>query len=365
MTRNIEINYLNSSGYDLLYPKAIDSNTEVDAIIKEILSLSESDMLDDVLLNMVLPDNKYAVALTVKTPGGRPFNGASVSGITSYVGEALTTDENGYVLGFCDTSTPTVTVTNPFLDMNGNVVQQLNLSGKVINTVEMVGTRKANSQTTFSSGTRVIRFSFDVDEFDCSAIGGGQNGEQGDANTTIIRNATGGRGGNAGEVINEANITNTTQEISVTVGGIGADSIIGEYVAHGGGGASGGTGAYATYDSRNGTTTRTEPGVGENSIDFLYPPTQVGGAGGGGGVGVGNDRIVLGLSGGAGGQDGGGPGAGYSSASAIYQGDDGECPGSGGGGGGSEAYSYRHLYDGGSGQPGLVGFMWRYKSDLT
>ena len=98
MTRNIEINYLNSSGYDLLYPKAIDSNTEVDAIIKEILSLSESDMLDDVLLNMVLPDNKYAVALTVKTPGGRPFNGASVSGITSYVGEALTTDENGYVL---------------------------------------------------------------------------------------------------------------------------------------------------------------------------------------------------------------------------------------------------------------------------
>ena len=357
MTRNIEINYLNSSGYDLLYPKAIDSNTEVDAIIKEILSLPESDMLDDVLLNMLLPDNKYAVALTVKTPGGRPFNGASVSGITSYAGEALTTDENGYVLGFCDTSTPTVTVTNPFLDVNGNVVQQLNLEGKVINTVEMTGTRKANSQTTFSSGTRVIRFSFDVNEFDCSAIGGGQNGEQGDANTTVIRNATGGRGGNAGEVINEANITNTTQEISVTVGGIGADSVIGEYVAHGGNGASGGAGAYATYDSRNGSTTRSESGVGGNSIDFLYPPTQVGGAGGGGGVGVGNDRVLLRLNGGAGGQDGGGPGA-------TYNGDDGECPGSGGGGGGSEAYSYRHLYDGGSGKPGLVGFMWRYKPDL-
>ena len=364
MTRNIEINYLNSSGYDLLYPKAIDSNTEVDAIIKEILSLSESDMLDDVLLNMVLPDNKYAVALAVKTPGGRPFNGASVSGITSYVGEALTTDENGYVLGFCDTSTPTVTVTNPFLDVNGNVVQQLNLSGKVINTAEITGTRKANSQTTFSSGTRVIRFSLDVDEFDCSAIGGGQNGEQGDGNTTIIRNATGGRGGNAGEVINEANITNTTQEISVTVGGIGADSIIGEYVAHGGGGASGGAGAYATYDSRSGDTSRMEAGAGGNSVDFLYPSTQVGGAGGGGGVGVGDTRILLVVGGGIGGQDGGGEGAACSDSS-VTQGDDGKYPGSGGGGGGSQAYSSRHLYDGGSGQSGLVGFMWRYKPDLT
>ena len=203
MTRNIEINYLNSSGYDLLYPKAIDSNTEVDAIIKEILSLPESDMLDDVLLNMVLPDNKYAVALTVKTPGGRPFNGASVSGITSYVGEALTTDENGYVLGFCDTSTPTVTVTNPFLDVNGNVVQQLNLSEKTINQVEMTGVRASNSQIIFNSGSRTIQFSPDVEKFNCSAIGGGQNGTDGSGSYSY-RNylrANGGEGGNAGEII--------------------------------------------------------------------------------------------------------------------------------------------------------------------
>ena len=353
MTRNIEINYLNSSGYDLLYPKAIDSNTEVDAIIKEILSLPESDMLDDVLLNMVLPDNKYAVALTVKTPGGRPFNGASVSGITSYVGEALTTDENGYVLGFCDTSTPTVTVTNPFLDVSGNVVQQLNLTGKVINTAEMKAVRSGVAQITYSSGSRIIQFSPDVEEFDCSAVGGGQNGRDGSDNG---RYSQGGSGGNSGQVVNQANIPNTSEKINVTVGAIGANSVVGTILtALGGGGGSGGSGAYVRGSSN---ITRGTNGANVNA-EFLYPPTSVGGAGGGG------NAIHDGFRGFGG--DGGLHGGGSAPSNVGWDGEDGSVPGAGGAGGCSGTDSDGMIENGnpGSGQPGLVGFMWRYKPDLT
>lgn len=355
MTRNIEINYLNSSGYDLLYPKAIDSNTEVDAIIKEILSLPESDMLDDVLLNMVLPDNKYAVALTVKTPGGRPFNGASVSGITSYVGEALTTDENGYVLGFCDTSTPTVTVTNPFLDVSGNVVQQLNLTGKVINTAEMKAVRGSITQITYDSGSRVVRFSQDVDEFDCSAIGGGADGGKG--TYTSIR-ATGGRGGNAGQIVNSANNINTSQGMTVTVGEKGQNSSIEGILTAVGGYSGGGAAGWASDDSKS------NAGNGANSGSFLYPSTSVGGAGGGGGAFYRNynGSPPQTATTGSGGTPGGGEGGGRNN-----RGYDGTAKGAGGGGGGADfdPQGFQYGYDGGSGQPGLVGFMWRYKEDLT
>ena len=364
MTRNIEINYLNSSGYDLLFPKTIDSNTEVDAIIKEILSLPESDMLDDVLLNMVLPDNKYAVALTVKTPGGRPFNGASVSGITSYVGEALTTDENGYVLGFCDTSTPTVTVTNPFLDVSGNVAQQLNLSGKVINTAEMKAVRGSITQITYDSGSRVVRFSQDVEEFDCSAVGGGQNGQDGRSSGSGRRgSAWGGNGGNAGAVQNASSLKNTNNSFTVVVGGVGGTSSVEGYLtAAGGGGAKGGTGAYVSKVHNQQATTRDATPAESTTTNFLYPPTSVGGGGAGDGanVEVGTDSSSSSASANAstaGSPGGGGPGQ---NATAI----------GGGGGGGRGIFSVHNAPDydesrsGGSGQPGLVGFMWRYKPDL-
>ena len=354
MTRNIEINYLNSSGYDLLYPKAIDSNTEVDAIIKEILSLPESDMLDDVLLNMVLPDNKYAVALTVKTPGGRPFNGASVSGITSYGGSSIETDENGYVFGFCNTNTPTVVVTNPFLDVNGNVTQQLNLTGKVINVAEMKATRGNITQITYNSGTRIIRFSQDVEEFDCSAIGGGQNGGA----VTVVKNSysRGGKGGNSGQIVNMTGVANTFNEIEVTVGGIGQNSVVGSILtARGGGGKTGGSGAYTSDGGA-----RTNGGDGQSeTTQFLYPPNTVGGAGGGGASC--SDRYSA--TGGDGGEPGGGDGAFYWTS---YSADDGTLPGSGGGGAGGGCGDDNQIqkYNPGSGQPGLVGFMWRYKPDL-
>lgn len=368
MTRNIEINYLNSSGYDLLYPKTIDSNTEVDAIIKEILSLPESDMLDDVLLNMVLPDNKYAVALTVKTPGGRPFNGASVSGITSYVGEVLTTDENGYVLGFCDTSTPTVTVTNPFLDVNGNVVQQLNLTGKVINQIEMVGVRVSNPQITFNSGSRAILFSPDVEKFNCSAIGGGQNGGTGTA-VYVDRSyaqANGGAGGNAGEIKNAENISNPGNSFTVVVGGVGENSSVGDYItASGGGGAVGGKGSYAWVDLSPGSasTRETAGTAGNNSSGFLYPPTEVGGSGGGGGAELdvdGGYAIEYAQNGGA---PGGGKGGEYTNR--LYSPENGKLPGAGGGGGPASYTSENHSLAGGTGAAGLVGFTWTYFSDLT
>ena len=325
-------------------------------------------MLDDVLLNMVLPDNKYAVALTVKTPGGRPFNGASVSGITSYVGEALTTDENGYVLGFCDTSTPTVTVTNSFLDVIGNVVQQLNLSGKVINQVEMTGVRVSNSQTTFNNGSRTILFSPDVEKFNCSAIGGGQNGRTGTA-VYVDRSyaqAKGGAGGNAGEIKNLENVSNPGSPFLIKVGSAGENSSVGDYItASGGGGVVGGTGGYAWVDLSPGAqdTRKTAGTAGNNSSGFLYPPTEVGGSGGGGGAKLDFDRgyaIVYAQNGGT---PGGGKGGGYTDG--LYLPENGKLPGAGGGGGPGLYTDENRSRAGGTGAAGLVGFTWTYLADLT
>ena len=351
MTRNIEINYLNSSGYDLLYPKAIDSNTEVDAIIKEILSLPESDMLDDVLLNMVLPDNKYAVALTVKTPGGRPFNGASVSGITSYVGEALTTDENGYVLGFCDTSTPTVTIAKKFVDVEASS-QQMSLSGKV-NAVELTTNRSNITNITYSS-SQIIQFSLDVDEFDCSAIGGGADGQKGSFNSSVVM---GGNGGAAGEVKNLSGNVNTSQVINITIGAKSQDTLIGDILVAKGNYLAGGVGARA-----NSNKTTVNATQGANSGSFLYPPTSVGGSGGGGAARYQESSFSWGGALANGGSPGGGQGGDFENG-----GQNGSNPGAGGGGGGTwySQYGLQNAYDGGSGRPGLVGFMWRYKPDLT
>lgn len=177
---------------------------------------------------------------------------------------------------------------------------------------------------------------------------------------------SGGRGGDAGGVINQANVSYDGQEISCIVGGAGGgkSSVNGTQTPNGASGGAGGSmtlyelseGTASTYNARDGAAT---------TDSFLYPPTSVGGAGGGGGGYYESvQAYTYTASYGNGGSPGGGRGSNSQGTGPAY---DGKLYGSGGGGGYTYVDEYRDTPDiainyGGSGKQGAVGFMWRFKS---
>lgn len=316
----------------------------------DLMGLPHTATPNDAFARLTLPDGKYAVKVSVFSPGGIPMAGVTIDGITTMAGSAAVTGSDGTVIGFTTSSSLTLTAVNDRLDINGDQSLAVTLDANVLNAAEIHFTRVSSTSATFSASTKV-RFSPDVDSFDCSAIGGGTNGSNGSVKSSY---AKGGKGGNAGAVENKANIKNDESAISIVVGGIGGTSQVGNHItALGGGGAVGGSGGYASVSKQTDAT------KGEDTTTpFMYPPTSVGGAAGGGGAywrgqGIANN--------GNGGAPGGGKGNQY--ASGLTSGLDGSLPGSGGGGGG--AYhddDSDSTTDAGSGKAGLCGIMWRYKS---
>ena len=278
------------------------------------------------------------------------MNGVTINGITTYAGKTAVTNSSGMVLGYSDTQSVTLTAVNDRYDISGNKSVSATLEAGKLNQVTIQFSRVSITQQTFST-SQTIRFSPDVDTFDCSAIGGGANGSSGHIGGST---AYGGSGGNAGAVANKANIVNDESTIDIVVGGVGGTSKVGSHItANGAGGASGGAGGYANASNQS------HGKKGGDTSGFLYPPTDVGGAGGGGGAfwrgqGIANN--------GNGGSPGGGKGNQY--AYGVTTGINGTLPGSGGGGGGAsrDTEGEETFTSPGTGKAGLCGIMWRYKS---
>lgn len=317
-----------------------------------LLGLPNTATVDDALSVLALPTDQYAVKVTVLTPGGRPISGVTVSGILLRSGNPAVTESNGSVIGFTSSASPTLSVTNPFFDFTGNASVTPQLLPGELNNVTLQFSRVATTSATFSSSTS-IRLSPDVAEFDASAIGGGQDGS---GAIVGIDTLTGGKGGNAGDIVNAENIPNFGQEISIVVGGKNGTSSVGDYVtALGGSGANGGLGGMANYIFASFAT----GSPGESSSGFLHPSRNVGGAGGGGAASANGGSGTA--SGGSGGSPGGGNG-GFANRTGSNAGNaqDGDSPGSGGGGGSIAYDGLPHTGDPGEGQPGLCGIEWRY-----
>ena len=343
-------------------PGVTAKGTIIDPTTAQVLQIAEGSNVDDALLKLAMPEGKYALQITLLSPGNRPIPNVSIAGISTMTGGAVKTDANGKAFGFATSNPVTITADlSKFLDLSGNASKSFSLVSGVVNQGTMTAMRSSETQKLFTSSGSFY-FSPDIAEYDWSAIGGGNSGSSGSARgSSGTCRAYGGNGGNAGGIINQASITYSNELITYIVGGPGGgkSSVNGMQTGNGASGGLGGSAVASSdgssgYDASNGSST---------TDSFLYPPTNVGGSGGGGGAYAAYYSIQRTARYGSGGSPGGGGGAAYNSTN----GSDGIYYGSGGGGG----YGYsidnsddnRDTYtSGGAGKQGAVGFIWRFKS---
>lgn len=283
--------------------------------------------------------------------------------MTPVYGTSIITDSKGYAYGYGSGTATIVADTSEFLDLTTSTSKTVTISQEGVNEVEIVCTRSDITQITLSA-SRNVRFSLDVGDYDFSAIGGGHNGGTGSTGTSVdddyVR-ANAGSGGSAGGIINRSAVTNDGNTIPVVVGSVGQVSSVGSQSTPSSG-ASGGGGGYA-ISYGNGSGNAFSSTAGSNSEAFLYPPTEVGGAGGGGYAYANkeNSYSANNKPGGntASGKRGGGNGRSNDATSESDM--NGVYPGSGGGGGCAKITNIPTYGPPGKGNPGLVGFVWHYK----
>lgn len=340
--------------------------TIIDATTAQVLQLTEGSNVDDALLKLAMPEGKYALQITLLSPGSRPIPNVAITGITTITGGAVKTDANGKAFGFATSNPVTVTADlSKFLDLTGNISQSFSLTSGIVNQGIMTATRASEAQKLLTSSGSFY-FSPDVAEYDWSAIGGGYNGGKGSGSYEYAYPwARAGVGGAAGGVINRASTVYSNELITYIVGAAngGKSSVNGIQT---GNGVSGGRGAYIRCDASGAqpwVLDSTSAGNGSNTTGFLYPPTSVGGAGAGGAASVRVSRSKYhSLTYGSGGSPGGG-GVPHGGTQTDM---DGKTYGSGGCGGSAYSDYDNHRLDisdnVGSGKQGVVGFMWRFKS---
>lgn len=359
--------------------------TIIDSTTAQVLQLTESSNVDDALLKLAMPEGKYALQITLLTPGGRPLPNVAISGITTITGGAVKTDTNGKVFGFATSNPVTITADlSKFLDLTGNISQSFSLTSGIVNQGVMTATRSSETQKLLTASGSFY-FSPDVAEYDWSAIGGGYNGGNGRYEKEIFTPpgdtysdtryvAYAGNGGDAGGVINREKIVYNNDSIVVVIGAVngGKSSVNGTET---GNGVSGGLGGYVGVIYGIDKKHASFAGVDQNDA-FLYPPTSVGGSGGGGKAYVQHndtlykneeDNVNMAARAPGGSPGGGGGGCTTGIGVATYSGEPATKYGAGGGGGFSWIYKNSGLLSdipnsGGSGKQGVVGFMWRFKS---
>lgn len=357
--------------------------TIIDSTTAQVLQITEGSNVDDALLKLAMPEGKYALQITLLSPGNRPIPNVAITGITTITGGAVSTDANGKAFGFATSNPVTVTADlSKFLDLTGNISQSFSLTSGIVNQGVMTATRSFETQKLLTTSGSFY-FSPDVAEYDWSAIGGGYNGGNGRYEEEIVTPpgatysdtryvAYAGNGGDAGGVINREKIVSNNDSIVVVVGAKngGKSSVNGTETGNGvSGGLGGYVGARYSVDKKRAASV----GVDQNDT-FLYPPTSVGGSGGGGKARIQDGDTVYDNEDSniykrvSGGSPGGGAGGCMDSGSdANYYGEPATKYGAGGGGGFSWARKISGMRSdipnsGGAGKQGVVGFMWRFKS---
>ena len=334
---------------------------------KEIFGLDQSATVNDVFVVLGLGAGKYGYGITLKYPDGTPAAGLKVTGVTDRLGQAITTDENGYFLAVATTTSIKFSVNQEYFDIN-------NITNKTINSTSVV----TNQEVSFEYKTitnyillqtsQQLKFSRAY-KLDLTAVGGGGGGAGGASQSSYGDFGGGGGGGRVSTVLDKQIAKDQSLKIDIGSGGsLGTFTGTSAQQYYGGTGgttqvfilegmqllvsAAGGNGGNGTHRNDS-VSLNTAAGNGNGGgYTYLGPPTYSGTPyPGTAGIGFIFNEESLGLAGGGGGgcaninnyndpKAGGAPhGAqgGYARGSFDYVAATSPGVGGGGGGGGSNS----------------------------
>ena len=267
---------------------------------KEIFGLDQSATVNDVFVVLGLGAGKYGYGITLKYPDGTPAAGLKVTGVTDRLGQAITTDENGYFLAVATTTSITFSVNQGYFDIN-NITNKTINSTSVVTSQEVSFEYKTITNYILLQTSQQLKFSRAY-KLDLTAVGGGGG------STGVSTKARFGAGGGGGYVQTILDVEVTTSDIIKITIGSGGSILYMEATANGYNGgvtkveknniqilsANGGGGS-----GYNNSTSYASKGVGNgnggirlaaienptNGTGYIFNESSLGIAGGGGGGG--------------------------------------------------------------------------------
>ena len=248
MAKNIEMNYLDSGGYEVLYPKNVSDISLASPELQTMLSLSEGDSVDDAFdyINRQIILSQYdkaGINIVLKTTNGNPLSDIPIKGITlNYDGTgSVSTDSQGKAFGYCEAGNVTISCNN-YADLTVQQKQIETIAGHMYD-VELTGTTVNFKK--YTSTTNVV-FSNNVERVDVSCVGAGGGGAQ-----EVNRACAGGGGGYVSVREECAFSKENSYHLTVGSGGTGArrqDSS----TAYDTRGSSGGTSSFLSVSAKGG-----------------------------------------------------------------------------------------------------------------
>lgn len=385
MAKNIEMNYKDESGYEILRPQTT-CEMVIDLLnedTKELMGLSSSDQADDAFRKVYLAqvlDGRALINFTVMGDDGTPCTGVQIESAqfcdsTGNKETVIETNDEGKASIFVDNTSVQASISKyaNLSDWSETIAVEF---GQQYD--KEITLTRYNFKLWESSGS--CKFSSEIVRVDASLCGGGGSGRNGLASSVGRGMSGGGGGGGFGNAQESFSfLPNQIYQYTVGAGGksesAGGRSSFGSLSVNGGqagqqsaGGTGNGNGGYIADDGYSGRD-------GEEGTGYIYTTLTeeilIGGGGGGGANAFATPTWASGSrNGGKGGTPNGGKGANARATSngsvSVTVGEAASNYGGGGGGGGVASApdgNYRYS-NGGQGGPGVVSIRMYRQQDL-
>ena len=293
MAKNIEMNYLDSGGYEALYPKNVSDISLASPELQTMLSLSEGDSVDDAFssLNDIIKAIQLGVAivnLSIHCTDGTPVKQCLISGITSRDGSQIITDSNGEIKSLQVVEGDNLTITSGCDDITFSY-QQSFVKGNVYN-ISISNAKKVTSLK-YINNAGILNVSGTTKTMNYCLLGGG-------GGTSEARDSSSTGGGGGGRVYNGVTAINGLTNFSISIGSGGAGggahggdggktTINGGSINSSASGGNGNSGGYGGGGNGDGGDSDTDPD-GKDATVHIFGESGLGIPGGGGGGAGGN-----------------------------------------------------------------------------
>ena len=184
---------------------------------KEIFGLDQNATVNDVFVVLGLGAGKYGYGITLKYPDGTPAAGLSVTGVTDRLGQAITTDENGYFLAVATTTSITFSVNQAYFDIN-NITNKTINSTSIVTNQEVLFKYKTITNYVLLQTSQQLKFSRAC-KLDLTAVGGGGGGAGGASQSSYGDFGGGGGGGRVETVLDKQIAKDQSLKIVIGAGG--------------------------------------------------------------------------------------------------------------------------------------------------